>query len=115
MGAGVLRDPEGIKQWGGRIFLEHGPAKEQALVILNELIEQLSPDERSEESNIYELGRDLLLKACRMPLAWGARLQPVAVAAGFQLDFFAGATCLVELVEAVAAVAPDAGIAAAGQ
>jgi hypothetical protein len=90
-------------------------AKEQALVILNELNAQLAFDERSEESNIYELGRKLLLKAGRMPVAWGDRLQSVAVAAGFQLDFVAGATRLVELVEAVAAADPHAGIAAAGQ
>ena len=109
LSAGVLRDASGNKKWGGRIFLEHGPAKEQALVILNTLNAQLPPDDRSEESNIYELGRDLLLRAGRMPIAWGAQLQSVAVAVGFQLDFTAGATRLVELIEAVAATAPEPG------
>ncbi len=115
LSVGPLRDADGSKRWSGRIFLDHGPAKEQALVILNELNAQLAFEERCEESNIYELGRKLLLKAGRMPVAWGDRLQSVAVAAGFQLDFVAGATRLVELVEAVAAADPHARIAASGQ
>ncbi len=115
LSVGPLRDADGNKQWSGRIFLDHGPAKEQALAILNELNAQLAFDERCEESNIYELGRKLLRKAGGMPVVWGARLQSVAVSAGFQLDFVAGATRLVELVEAVAAADPHAGFAAAAQ
>lgn len=84
-------------------------------MLLNELNAELASDERIEEPNIYELGRILLRKAGRMPVAWGARLQSVAVSVGFELDFFAAATCLVELVEAVAAADPNAGFAAADQ
>lgn len=80
LSAGPLRDAKGIKQWSGRIFLEHGRAKEQALVLLKELNSELPADQRSDESTlgIYELGRDLVIKAGRMPVAWGARLQSVA-------------------------------------
>ena len=30
LSAGPLRDADGSNQWSGRIFLEHGPATEQA-------------------------------------------------------------------------------------
>ena len=99
LGGGGLRDATGTKKWGGRITWEQGPAKARALLLLRELNLELPTEHRSTEANIYELARDLSSKAGTMSVAWGARLQSVATAVGFQLDFRAAASALVDLLE----------------
>ena len=86
----------------GRIFFGDGPTRDQALMTLRSLNARLAPENRSTETNIFELGRDLMRRAGSMPLAWGQELEGAAVSVGFQLDFSSAAAHLVELLEAVA-------------